>query len=138
MSDALNAEMVSSGYWAMSNAQADDLLVWLEPWAEEFLVPARSWVMLEMSNASAGAAPPEVDLTATQVTVWATGGGLVKVSIDGIVQPSGSALVAFPDVPGFSTKTFLNLVFQGHPSANVGGRNPVEVVSEPTSHEPTG
>ena len=82
---------VGGKFWAMSNAQPNHLLVWLEPWAEEFCVPGKSSILFKIDDSTARAEFPEIDLTDDHVVLWASFGSLVRVKIDGILQDSASA-----------------------------------------------
>lgn len=100
--------------WSLSNPGRDAILVWLEPWAEEFVVPARSTVA--MRPASRGTLG-EVEWTPDHIIVWASA-PTVEVFIDGVFQDSGSARIPIPE--GL-TKGMLSIVFAGQPAARLGG-----------------
>lgn len=123
---------MSNNFWAVSNAKPGDLLIWLEPWAEEFRVPSRSFIVFDIENSAARTELPEVELTDSHVAVWANGGDLVKVSIDGTLQDSASARIVVPDFPNLSPKAFLNLAFDKHSAARLGGSTPAAIPSKPT------
>lgn len=118
MSDVQNA----AAFWAVSNVQAVDLLVWLEPWAEEFRVPPRSTVVLDITNSTSHSSSAGIEVTATNVVIWGDSGDLIAVSIDGVLQDSWSAREAFPTIDGVSMKTFLKLAFGSAPPARLGGQ----------------
>jgi hypothetical protein len=109
--------------WSVSNSQADDLLVWLEPWAEEFVIASRSTMALEIANGGSGDTDIDVEIEETdgRIILWARSGQIVRVFIDDILQRSASASVEFPAIPGFTTKGFLSLTMGDHPEARVGG-----------------
>lgn len=100
--------------WSLSNPGRDALLVWLEPWADEFVVPARSTVSMRPAS---GLTLGEVEWTPDHLIVWASA-PTVEVFIDGLLQDSGSATIPIPD--GLS-KGLLNIVFAGQPAARLGG-----------------
>ncbi|MBB6426706.1 hypothetical protein [Sphingopyxis sp. JAI128] len=100
--------------WSLSNPGRDALLVWLEPWAEEFVVPARSTVAM---RAASGRAVGEIEWTLDHLIVWASA-PTVEVFIDGVLQDSGSATIPIPE--GL-TKGMLNILFAGQPAARLGG-----------------
>lgn len=105
--------------WSLSNPGPDKLLVWLEPWAEEFEVPAQSTLALSMPNGTEEGMLVDVEWTSDHLVVWASAPGTVKVYVDGALQDSGSALVSIPE--GL-TKQILNVVFAGQPAARLGGQ----------------
>ena len=100
--------------WGFSNAGPDALLVWLEPWAEEFVVPARSTFAMRPSG---GLTSGEMEWTPDHLIIWATA-STIEVFIDGALQDSASATIAAPD--GL-TKGVLAILFAGQPSARLGG-----------------
>ena len=100
--------------WSLSNPGRDELLVWLEPWAEEFVVPARSTVAMRPSS---GRTLGEVEWTHDHLIVWASA-PTVEVFVDGVLQDSASAAISVPE--GLA-KGMLNIVFAGEPAARLGG-----------------
>jgi hypothetical protein len=105
--------------WSLSNPGPDRLLVWLEPWAEEFEVPARSTIALSVSIEAQGSVLDEVEWTANYLVLWASAPGTVEVFVDGALQKSASALIPSPEG---MTKQMLNVVFADQPAARLGGR----------------
>jgi hypothetical protein len=101
-------------HWSLSNSGRDELLVWLEPWADEFAVPTRSTVVMRPSS---GHTLGEIEWTPDHLIVWANA-PTVEVFIDGVLQHSGSATIP---VPEGLTKGMLGIVFAGHPAARLGG-----------------
>lgn len=105
--------------WSVSNPGPEELLLWLEPWAEEFRVPIRSTVV--MSSPAAGEAAPlgEVEWTPDHLVVWANQPGTLEVYINGALQASSSATVP---IPASMTKPMLQVVFGNQPAARLAGR----------------
>jgi hypothetical protein len=103
--------------WSLSNPGPDELVVWLEPWAEEFVVPARSTIAVRASGGPEPSEVGEIEWVSDHVVIWATA-KMVEVYIDDELQDTASAIVSLPD--GLS-KGMLNVMFKGHPSARVGG-----------------
>lgn len=114
--------------WSLSNPGPHRLLVWLEPWAEEFEVPPRSTIALSASSEPEKSALEKVEWTEDHLVLWASAPGTVKVFVDGALQESASAL--FPLGEGM-TKQMLSLVFGGHPAARLGGRTS-DVIEPPS------
>lgn len=106
--------------WSLSNPGPNSLLVWLEPWAEEFEVPVGSTLTLRSSGLAKDPILEETEWTSDHLVLWASAPGTVKVFIDEALQESASAVV---DIPEGMTKTMLNLVFAGQPAARLGGRS---------------
>ena len=103
--------------WGLSNVGPEDLLIWLEPWAEEFVVSARSTVILRPSGGTQEDALGEMEWTPDHLVIWANA-PTVEVYIDGVRQDSGSAVIPIPE--GL-TKDMLNIIFAGQPAARIGG-----------------
>lgn len=99
---------------SFSNAGPEPLLVWLEPWAEEFVVAPRSSISL---CPPLGSELGELEQTCDHLVLWANA-RTVKVFIDGILQDTGSASSPIPD--GLTKKT-LGVVFAGQPECRLGG-----------------
>ena len=105
--------------WSLSNPGPDTVLVWLEPWAEEFEVPPRSTIALAASSEADEGAIDEVEWTDDYLVIWAGAPGTVKVFVDEALQDSASAVVP---IPASMTKQMLNIVFADQPAARLGGR----------------
>ena len=103
--------------WSVSNPGPDTLLLWLEPWAEEFEIPARSTVALTSSEETVSCLASRVEWTVDHLVVWA-GAGRVAVSVDGVLQRTSSAAIP---VPNGLTKEMLSTLFADHPFARLGG-----------------
>lgn len=116
-SEMLTSMTDADNQWGLSNLGPENLLVWLEPWAEEFVIPARSNIVLKPSGKSQDCALGDIEWTADHLVIWASA-RTVEVFIDGVLQESGSAVIPIPD--GL-TKEMLNIVFAGQPSARLGG-----------------
>ncbi|WP_153039505.1 hypothetical protein [Sphingobium yanoikuyae] len=98
--------------WSLSNPGPDALLVWLEPWCDEFEVPVRSVITLKTSG------DLEIEWTSENLVVWASG-PTVSVFINDERQKSGAESIPIPD--GL-TKGILNILFADQPTARLGGR----------------
>ena len=103
--------------WSLCNPRPDTLLVWLEPWCDEFEVPVRSAIALKMSGNAEGRGVGEIEWGPDNLVVWATG-PTVAVFIDNVLQESGSAIIPIPD--GL-TKDMLKIVFSDQAAARLGG-----------------
>ena len=103
--------------WGLSNPGPDTLLVWLEPWAEEFAVPVRSTITMMPRGRPDGHTLGEVEWTSDHLVVWANA-QTVEIFIDGVLQDSSSAVIPVPD--GL-TKEMLNVAFAGQPAARLSG-----------------
>ncbi len=103
--------------WSLSNPGPDELVVWLEPWAEEFVIPVRSTVALKAPVGDEAQTIGEIEWASDHVVVWANR-TTVAVFIDDVLQDSASAIVPIPD--GLN-KAMLNILFKGHPTARLGG-----------------
>ena len=111
--------------WSLSNPGPEKLLVWLEPWADEFEVQARSTITMHAPTGGE-CEIGEVEWTPDHLVVWANFGSKIEVAIDGVHQSSASATIPIPD--GL-TKKMLNIMFAGQPTARLAGRP----LDEPTS-----
>ena len=122
------SSMTATDYqWSLCNPGPETLLVWLEPWCEEFEVPVRSTITMKPSGDAHEPALGEVEWGPDNLVIWATG-PTVAVFIDNVLQDSGSAEIPIPD--GL-TKQMLNIAFAGQPAARLGGTpfNPVRRTS---------
>ncbi|MGF7146689.1 hypothetical protein FHS96_000298 [Sphingomonas zeicaulis] len=103
--------------WSCSNPGPDELSLWLEPWADEFVIPVRSTVTLVPAGDSQKYVLDEVECTPHRLVVWAST-TMVRVLIDDVLQDSASAEIPIPD--GLNKAT-LNLLFGNQPAARLGG-----------------
>jgi hypothetical protein len=103
--------------WSLSNPGPDELIVWLEPWAEEFVVPPRSTIALRAGGGSEERVIGDIEWASDHVVVWGTA-TIIEVFIDDALQDTSSAIVPIPDC---MTKEMLTIVFAGRPSARLGG-----------------
>lgn len=99
------------------NPGPGQLRVWLEPWAEQFDVPAGSSISLTSSDDARKQGAGEVEWAEGRVIVWATA-SRIEVRIDGILQESASARIV---APAGLTKNILGLLFADQPAARLGG-----------------
>lgn len=109
--------MIADCDWSLSNPGPDELLVWLEPWAEEFMIPVESTVALKASSDVGECGVGNIEWASDHIVVWASA-GTIEMFIDGQRQDSASAIVAIPD--GLS-KDMLSILFAGQTSARLGG-----------------
>ena len=109
-------------HWGVSNAGPSKLLLWLEPWAEEFEVSNRSTLTLQIMGSQANDGLVDVEDTGVHLVVWAPSGGLIRVYIDQVFQDSGSAVIPVPEELGISMKQLLEIAFDNQPQARLGGR----------------
>lgn len=113
------------GQWGFSNPGPNTVFVWLEPWADEFEVAARSTLTLAPSGGPESEPLGQMEWTADHLVIWATA-QTVAVSIDGVLQHSSSAVIPIPD--GL-TKQMLGILFANEPSARLTG------ISSPVIHQ---
>lgn len=97
-----------------TNDGPEPILVWLEPWADEVHLPARSTVRFIASN---GVGVGELEQAHDQITLWASA-DIVQVFVDDVLQETASASIA---APAGLTKAMLHTVFDDQPSARLGG-----------------
>jgi len=113
-------------FWGISNGGRADLIVWLEPWAEEFEVPGRSTLTVHV--ACSDGTDPEMDVQQVEgrIVIWSESGQLLQFFLDGVALKSASATLEFPKLPGPGMKDLMTMLFEGHPQARLGGENHVE------------
>lgn len=104
--------------WSLCNPGPDTLFVWLEPWCDEFEVPARSAITLNMPGGAEGRRVGEIEWSPDYLVIWAAG-PTVAVFIDDVLQESGSAIIP---IPNGLTKGMLNVLFADQAEARLGGR----------------
>jgi hypothetical protein len=102
------------------NCGPAELAVWLEPWAEEFLVAPRGEITLRVVGETVEL--PEVEATSEGVTVYAAFGSRIVVLVDGTEQDSASASISVPDLGPFNMRGFVDTVFGEFPEARPHGR----------------
>ena len=107
----------------LCNALPRPLLLWFEPWAQEFELPARARLSLRCS-APAGSDPtPRLEaVDDDMLTIWGASGSRIAVFIDDVDQDSFTGNCEAPDLGPLSSKEFVNLVFRAAPEARPGGR----------------
>lgn len=95
-----------------------DRLLWLEPWANEFLLAPGAELTLWTHGSDE---PLEIEHTPDALVVYAPSGMRIRVDVDGVVQSSGSAEHAFPDL-GITPRALMELAFSDFPEARLAGR----------------
>jgi RimJ/RimL family protein N-acetyltransferase len=111
----------SSRILTWQNRRRADLLLWLEPWAEEFVVPPGSRLALIVSGKNVAAAELSLDVSDKHLVFYAPGGSCVTVLIDGEVQDSGSIEIAVPGSAGISSRNFVEAAFDDFPKTRLAG-----------------
>jgi hypothetical protein len=101
------------------NERGSAVYLWLEPWAEEFKIAPQSHVSVTMRGLAVGEA--EIDETSDQITIYAPGGALLDIRIDGVLQSSACSGIAAPATGALGTKGFVSLAFGNSPEARPGG-----------------
>jgi hypothetical protein len=86
----------SSRILTWQNQRQADLLLWLEPWAEEFVVPPGSRLALLVMGKNVAAAELSFDVSDTHLAFYAPGGSRVIVLIDGRCRKAGLARPRLP------------------------------------------
>ena len=105
----------SASVLSFTNDRTEPMVVWVEPWGEELSLPPKSTVQFKAPD---GREVGDLELAQYQITLWAKG-ELVQVFIDDVLQETASASVAAPPE---LTKAMLHTLFDGEPSARLGGR----------------
>ncbi len=106
----------ANSQWGLSNPGPETLLVWLEPWAEEFEVPVRSTITMKAAGDGQGEVG-EIEWGPDHLVVWASA-STVEIFIDGSLLESASASIP---VPQGLNKAMLGIVFADQPAARLGG-----------------
>lgn len=102
----------------LSNAQAADLAVWLEPWCDELSLRPREVLTLLVEGGDEG---PEIEFAEECLMIYGAGGTRLQVLIDNVKQDTGSADLTVPDGGALSTRDFVQTVFGNAPEARPGG-----------------
>ncbi|WP_395394046.1 hypothetical protein WBP07_02390 [Novosphingobium sp. BL-8A] len=113
--------------WSLSNPGPDELIVWLEPWAEELVIPARSNVALKAVGGSETQALSDIEWASDHIVVWANA-TTVEAFVDGVLQDTTSAVVP---IPAGLSKEILTALFADQPSARLGGAANSEIAPTP-------
>ncbi len=120
--DAAAAGHGRSRTFTFHNQRPIDLLLWLEPWAEEFSVPPGSKLELVVKGNVENEADAPFELWDTHLTFYARADTLVQVLIDGRKLPSASSDVPFPGGSvHLETRTIVEEVFGDFPETRPGG-----------------
>lgn len=114
---------------SLCHASGVETLVWLEPWAQEFVLPAYGELKLICWSDDGAADPepepePELEFVGDRIVVYGAGGTRIGVFINGVDQESFSADCAAPDAGALSTREFVGIVFAEHPETRPSGRTP--------------
>ncbi|OYW47509.1 MAG: hypothetical protein B7Z36_03040 [Novosphingobium sp. 12-63-9] len=112
-------------HWGLSNCGPDELLLWIEPWADEVEVPSKSTVTMRISAANPDNLILEVEKSEDYLVIWGTGGQTIEVFVDNVLLHTGSAKIEVPECFGASAKTVLGVLFENQPSARLAGRSTV-------------
>lgn len=75
------------------------LSVWLEPWADEVVVPVRSTITLTGATGTQDCSIGEVEMTPDHLVVWANAAGMIEARVDGVLQKTSSAIIPVPGRP---------------------------------------
>lgn len=106
----------------LCNASGVGMLVWLEPWAQEFQLESRGELLLECWSDGACDPTPELEMSHDMITVYGASDTRLAVFINGVDQNSFSAECTAPDAGPLTTRGFVESVFKDFPEARPGGR----------------
>jgi RimJ/RimL family protein N-acetyltransferase len=104
--------------FTLFNRASVPLRLWLEPWAEEVVVPLGSRADLVLTGAFSRSADAPFEFTGEQLIFYAPGGSSLIILIDGEEQYRSYAVVPYSRKLG--TRDFVHLVFDGFPEARAG------------------
>ena len=107
--------------YSFQNDLSSPMLLWLEPWAEEFTIPPQTRLDLVVAGDRAELRQAEFEFSDTHLVFYAPAGSLVRVIIGGEEQRSGSSEIAVPVTEGFSTRGLMQTMFGAFPEAHLGG-----------------
>ena len=107
--------------FSVQNRREMNLKLWVEPWAEEHVVPPGSEIELILSGAFEQPVDAPFEVTDEYLAFFAPGGSCLQVRIDGVEQECVSAELAVPDTEGIGTRGFVHLAFDGFPAARPSG-----------------
>lgn len=114
------------------NSRGNDLRLWLEPWAEEVAVPPGSRVDLVLEGdgeAEAADAEAPFEVSEEYLALFAPGGALVHVFIDGVEQDTLTTQIRPPRAP-IGTRATMQALFGWVPEARLGGTpSPVDLLA---------
>ena len=106
---------------SLCNAGEAQLMVWLEPWCDEFSLAPRGELSLEVHSDEETDVEPQLETSEYGMTVFAAANTRIRVLIDGEQQKSGSASITAPDFGPLSSKGFVDVVFGNFPEARPRG-----------------
>lgn len=105
--------------FTLFNRAVQPLQLWLEPWAEEFQVPAGSRADLVLRGAFSRPADAPFEWSGEHLAFFAPGRSNLTILLDG--QERYSSVFEVPDAGPLGTHGFVHLVFGGHSEARPGG-----------------
>jgi hypothetical protein len=109
---------VTANFVHLSNAQASDMPVWLEPWCDELNLRPREVLTLLVEGDDEG---PEIEFAEDLLVIYGAGGTRLQVLIDDVKQDTGSAVLTAPGGGDLSTRDFVGMVFGNFPETRPGG-----------------
>ena len=116
--------MAASGHQttiSLCNAGEAPLMIWLEPWCDEFFLSPRCELSLEIDSNDEIEMEPELEVSDHGLTIFAAANTRIRIFIDGEQQESASASITAPDFGPLSSKGFVDAVFGNFPQARPGG-----------------
>ena len=113
-------------FWGVSNSGEADLIVWLEPWAEEFEVQNRSTLTVQVTCSDGTDPELDIEIADGRIIIWSGSGQLLQFCLDGVALRTASATIEFPKLPGPGMKDLMTILFKGHPQARLGGEGHAE------------
>ena len=102
----------------LSNARETELMVWLEPWCDEIILPPRAEVAMVVVGHGA---LPELVTFDSHITVYGAGNTRLDVQVNGVKQDTVSSEIVSPDTEALSTREFVDLVFGSFPETRPSG-----------------
>ena len=106
----------------LCNAGAKNIVVWLEPWCDEFVLPAHAELLLRVEQEAGKGIEPLIEATEFGLTIYGAGGTRLRASVDGVEQDTASAVILLPDFGPMGAQGFVNLVFGNFPETRPHGR----------------
>lgn len=110
----------------VSNAQASDLVIWLEPWLDEILLAPRAALALFVEEMGEHGLP-DLEFTDDCLVVYGAGGSRLRVEVNGAEQDTFSRMMpAPPSIPGIGAKGTIETMFGAYPEARPSGVRPTQ------------
>lgn len=105
----------------LCNAGAKNIVVWLEPWCDEFVLPAHAELSLRAEGEPGTGVEPLIEAAEHGLTIYGVGNSRLRAFVDGVEQDTASAIITAPDFGPMGSRGFVDIVFGDFPQTRPHG-----------------